>query len=154
MVEKTTAGKLLIPEAQLEIEKSQKEFAEQRQRFEEEMAKNNAEAEKLRRELASQIQAPGADAGKMEQLQRELAEREKKIEEDRAKMEADAEKQKRERGQFERLFDKIKAGDLSFAEKFGLAIAAPIVLAPAALVSAPVGVIASLVHLAQKFVDS
>lgn len=39
---------------------------------------------------------------------------------------------------------------MSFAEKLGLAIAAPIVLAPAAFVAAPVGVIASLVHLAEE----
>lgn len=151
----TTAGRLLVPEARVEMERLQREFAEQKQRFEGEMAKNSAEAEKLRRELERRKKTPGAntDKDKLEQLQREIAEKEKKVKEDKARMEVDAEKQKGERGQFERLVDRVKAGDLSFAEKFGLSIAAPIVLAPAALVAAPVGVIASLVHLAQKFVD-
>lgn len=54
-------------------------------------------------------------------------------------------------GGMDALLNKLRnPGDMSFAEKFGLAVAAPIVLAPAALVSAPVGVIFALVHLAKK----
>lgn len=151
----TTAGRLLVPEARMEMGRLQRELAEQKRRFEEEMEKNNTEAEKLRKELERQGKTPGAnvDKDKLEQLQRDLADREKRIKEDKAWMEADAEKQKEGLGQFERFIHKVKTGELSFAEKFGLSIAAPIVLAPAALVAAPVGVIASLVHLAQKFVD-
>lgn len=151
----TTVGRLLVPEARAEVEKLQRETAEKKQQLEEQMAKNSAEAEKLRRELERQRKTAGAnvDKDKLEQLQRELADREKKIKEDKARVEADAEKQKGQQGQFERFVHKVKTGDLSFAEKFGLSIAAPIVLAPAALVAAPVGVIASLVHLAQKFTD-
>lgn len=54
-------------------------------------------------------------------------------------------------GGMDALLNKLKnPGDMSFAEKLGLAIATPIVLAPAAFVSAPVGVIFALVHLAKK----
>ncbi|KAI5849256.1 P-loop containing nucleoside triphosphate hydrolase protein [Morchella snyderi] len=50
-------------------------------------------------------------------------------------------------GILESMMEKLKRpADLTFAEKFGLAIAAPIVLAPTALVAAPVGVIYALVH--------
>lgn len=55
-------------------------------------------------------------------------------------------------GTLERMLEKLKRpADMTFAEKFGLAIAAPIVLAPAALVAAPVGVIYALVHGANYF---
>ncbi|KAH0610156.1 uncharacterized protein H6S33_012702 [Morchella sextelata] len=55
-------------------------------------------------------------------------------------------------GTLERVLEKLKRpADMTFAEKFGLAIAAPIVLAPAALVAAPVGVIYALVHGANYF---
>lgn len=160
----TTVGKLVIPEAVLEMEQLRREFTEREETLKKEMAKNSDEAEVLRKKLAGIAEELEAnterDKKKLEQLQKdfdekakELVEKDKKIEDDKAKMKADAEKQKLEQGYFNDLLDKFKEGNLSFAEKFGLAIAAPIVLAPAALVAAPVGVIISLVHLAQKFVE-
>lgn len=51
----------------------------------------------------------------------------------------------------EALLKKFKTrSDLSFAEKLGLTVAAPLILAPAAVISAPLGFIAALVHLAKK----
>lgn len=56
-----------------------------------------------------------------------------------------------EAGIMETLLNALKnPPELSFVEKLGVAIAAPIILAPAALVAAPVGVIAALVHLGKK----
>lgn len=40
--------------------------------------------------------------------------------------------------------------ELTVAEKLGLAVVAPIVLAPAAFISAPLGVVWALVHMAKK----
>ncbi|RPB07127.1 hypothetical protein P167DRAFT_496194 [Morchella conica CCBAS932] len=57
----------------------------------------------------------------------------------------------KEAGVLEGLLKRLKnPADMTFAEKLGLAIAAPIVLAPAAFVAAPVGVIYALVHGANK----
>lgn len=200
-VEDTTVGKLVVPEADLEMKQN---LAEKEQEFKEEMAKRSSEAEEMRRDYKEKMEQfqrgraedkvqMEADVEKIkkdhkEQYQKERAKDaelmkkmfDQTIANEKAKTEADAkrqyqkgrtegveqtkkmmdqkiadekadaEKQKMGRGQVELLYDKFKAGELSFAEKFGLAIAAPIILAPAAFVAAPVGVIASLVHLAEK----
>lgn len=106
----TTAGRLLVPEARVEMGRLQREFAEQKRRFEEDMAKDSTEAEKLRKELERQMKIPGAnvDKDKLEQLQRDLADREKRIKDDKAWMEADAESRKRNRGNSSASFTKSK----------------------------------------------
>lgn len=161
-IENTTVAKLLIPEAHLEEDQRHKEFlrelAEQEQRFEEEKTKNAAKTSKLEKELEKQKKASGENSEKdkeIEQLRRalaELAEQKKRIEEEKAKRDSEYERRERERGFLDDLFEKLKkVPDLTFAEKFGLAIAAPIILAPAALVAAPVGIIAAFVGLSNHF---
>lgn len=154
-VENTTAVKLVIPEAQLERDQLYKEIKEQKERFEEEQAKNDKKINKLEQELAKREKMLGDNSEKdkeLEELQRtidELKEQRRLDEEENAKR---SEKQEKERGFFDDIFEKLKSvPDMTFAEKFGLAIAAPIILAPAALVAAPVGVIAAFVGLANHF---
>lgn len=92
-----------------------------------------------------------------QQLMRELEEQKRQFEEEVRKHGEEAgaregiEGIEKEIGLMESVFNKVKnPADMSFVEKLGLAIVAPIILAPAALIAAPVGVIAALVHLAQK----
>lgn len=67
---------------------------------------------------------------------------------ERLRREGDA----KEVGAFEALLRSLKnPADMSFVERFGLVIVAPIILVPAAIIAAPVGVVASFVHLAKKW---
>lgn len=169
-VEDTTVGKLVAPEADLEMKQK---LAEKEQEFEEEMARRSAEAEEMKRDYKEKMEQfqRGRDEDKarmeadLEKIKRDHQERyQKERAEDKAKMEADAAKMKSDReehqkeraeyeakkeldqkiaddkarieakakmarGQFGLLYDKFKVGESSFAKKFGLAIAAPIILA-------------------------
>lgn len=170
-VEDTTVGKLVAPEADLEMKQK---LAEKEQEFEEEMAKRSAEAEEMKRDYKEGMEQfqRGRDEDKarmeadLEKIKRDHQERyQKGRAEDKAKMEADAAKMKsdreehqKERAEYEakkeldqkiaddkarieaedkmarwrvgQFYDKFKAGELSSAEKFGLTIAAPIILLP------------------------